>query len=36
MPIATVSDLNCITDKVQSIDGLYPDGRIVSYQTLGQ
>lgn len=35
-PIATVSDLNRITDKVQSIDGLYPDGRIVSYQTLGQ
>lgn len=36
MPIATVSDLNRITDKVQSIDGIYPDGRIVSYQALNR
>ncbi|WP_298063667.1 Do family serine endopeptidase [uncultured Rikenella sp.] len=36
MPIAAVSDLNRITDKVQSIDGIYPDGRIVSYQALGR
>lgn len=35
-PIASVSDLNRITDKVQSIDGIYPDGRIVSYQALGR
>ena len=35
-PIATVSDLNRITDKVQSIDGIYPDGRIVSYQALSR
>lgn len=33
-PITSVSDLNRITDKVQSIDGIYPDGRIVSYQAL--
>ena len=33
-PISSVSDLNRITDKVQSIDGVYPDGRIVSYQAL--
>lgn len=35
-PITGVSDLNRITDKVQSIDGVYPDGRIVSYQALGR
>lgn len=35
-PISTVSDLNRITDKVQSIDGIYPDGRIVSYQALAK
>lgn len=35
-PITSVSDLNRITDKVQSIDGIYPDGRIVSYQALGR
>ena len=35
-PIASVSDLNRITDKVQSIDGIYPDGRIVSYQALSR
>lgn len=35
-PIATVNDLNRITDKVQSIDGIYPDGRIVSYQALSR
>lgn len=35
-PITAVSDLNRITDKVQSIDGIYPDGRIVSYQALGR
>ncbi|WP_294594767.1 Do family serine endopeptidase [uncultured Rikenella sp.] len=34
--ITEVSDLNRITDKVQSIDGIYPDGRMVSYQALGQ
>lgn len=34
--ITSVSDLNRITDKVQSIDGVYPDGRIVSYQALGR
>lgn len=32
--INRVSDLNRITDKVQSIDGIYPDGRIVSYLAL--
>lgn len=36
LPITGVGDLNRITDKVQSIDGVYPDGRIVSYQTLGR
>lgn len=30
-PIRSVADLNKITDKVQSIDGIYPDGREVSY-----
>lgn len=33
-PIHSVSDLARITDKVQSIDGVYPDGRIVSYQAM--
>lgn len=35
-PIASVSDLNRITDKIQSIDGIYPDGRIVSYQAMAK
>lgn len=29
-----VEDLNRITDKLTSIEGIYPDGRMVSYQTL--
>ncbi len=29
--IRTVSDLNRVTSAVQTIDGLYPDGRYVSY-----
>ena len=29
--IRTLSDLNAITDKVRSIDGVYPDGRAASY-----
>lgn len=33
-PISSVSDLVRITDAVQSIDGVYPDGRIVSYQAM--
>lgn len=32
--VNSIEDLNLITDKLQSIDGIYPDGRIVSYQTL--
>lgn len=36
VPVSSVGDLNRITDKVQSIDGVYPDGRMVSYQTLGR
>lgn len=35
-PISSVGDLNRITEKVRSIDGIYPDGRIVSYQALGR
>lgn len=35
-PISGVSDLNRITDKIRSIDGVYPDGRIVSYQALAR
>ncbi len=30
-PIRSVSDLNKITSKVESIDGVYPDGRFVTY-----
>ena len=26
-----VADLNRLTDKIQSIDGIYPDGRAASY-----
>jgi S1-C subfamily serine protease len=29
--VATLSDLNKLTDKVRSIDGVYPDGRAASY-----
>lgn len=29
--VSSVSDLNAITSKVQSIDGVYPDGRAASY-----
>ncbi|MEG0656490.1 MAG: PDZ domain-containing protein, partial [Mucinivorans sp.] len=32
--ITSTDDLNRITDKLTSIDGIYPDGRMVSYQTL--
>lgn len=32
--VERVEDLNRITDKLTSIDGIYPDGRMVSYQTL--
>ena len=30
-PIRTVSDLSRLTEKVRSIDGVYPDGRSASY-----
>lgn len=33
-PIRNISDLNRITEKVESIDGIYPDGRVVSYQVI--
>lgn len=33
-PIKTVSDLDRITQKVENIDGLYPDGRYVSYSVV--
>jgi S1-C subfamily serine protease len=29
--VQSVADLNAITSKVQSIDGVYPDGRAASY-----
>lgn len=32
--ISTINDLNMITDNVQSIDGVYPDGRFVSYHAI--
>lgn len=35
-PINTVSDLDRITQKVQSIDGLYPNGRYISYSVIGE
>lgn len=31
MPIRSVEDLNRITDKVKSIDGVYPNGQLASY-----
>lgn len=34
VPVSSIDDLNRITDQLTSIDGLYPDGRMVSYQTL--
>ena len=34
VPVSKIEDLNRITDKLTSIDGIYPDGRMVSYQTL--
>ena len=30
-PVYEVADLNRLTDKIQSIDGIYPDGRAASY-----
>ena len=30
-PVYEVADLNRLTDKIQSIDGVYPDGRAASY-----
>jgi Do/DeqQ family serine protease len=32
--ISSVADLNSITSKVQSIDGVYPDGRAASYMVV--
>lgn len=32
--IRTISDLNSLTDKVRSIDGVYPDGRAASYMVV--
>ena len=32
--VRTLSDLNAITDKVRSIDGVYPDGRAASYMVV--
>lgn len=32
--INSIEDLNRITEKLESIDGIYPDGRIVSYRAL--
>ena len=32
--ISTIADLNAITDKVRSIDGVYPDGRAASYMVV--
>ncbi|MEG0467993.1 MAG: Do family serine endopeptidase [Mucinivorans sp.] len=32
--VTSIDDLNRITEKLTSIDGIYPDGRMVSYQTL--
>ena len=29
--VRSISDLNAMTDKVRSIDGVYPDGRAASY-----
>lgn len=36
VPITRIDDLNRITDQLVSIDGVYPDGRMVSYQILQQ
>lgn len=33
-PIRSVDDLNRITDKVKSIDGVYPNGQLASYATI--
>ena len=32
--VSSVTDLNSITDKVRSIDGVYPDGRAASYMVI--
>ena len=32
--VTSVSDLNTMTDKVRSIDGVYPDGRAASYMVI--
>ena len=29
--VRSVSDLNAMTDKIRSIDGVYPNGRAASY-----
>lgn len=34
--ISTISDLNKITDKVRSIDGVYPNGQIASYSIVSE
>lgn len=36
IPIRSVDDLNRITDKVKSIDGVYPNGQLASYATIAE
>ena len=35
-PVRSITDLNRITSKIESIDGIYPDGRAVSYSIVGK
>lgn len=36
IPINSVDDLNRITEKVKSIDGVYPNGQLASYTTISE
>ncbi len=35
-PVRSVTDLNRITSKIESIDGVYPDGRAISYSIVSK
>jgi hypothetical protein len=34
--VLSVSDLNSLTEKIRSIDGVYPDGRAASYMIVNE